>query len=281
MSRTTLDPPHGTFADASRHSHRRTPGSPASVPSRHELVAALLAGTCRLADVPRLAVLLGTPVHATYAVIAVAGATPAARLGVRATLAPVADAHWHVTASVDHGIVRVAPGGSRTRPPGPALLGVRAGVSLAVDSLASVAQARELADLALSLAPRDGGLVRLDDHLAMAIVGRAGGLADALTARVLGPVLARPPADRDLLLETLTAWFDADGSTADAAATLGCHRNTVINRLRRLEELTGRRTDRPRDVVDLALALQHAARERPATRPRPGLGSALRGRRAR
>ncbi|RZM96173.1 helix-turn-helix domain-containing protein, partial [Streptomyces alfalfae] len=41
-----------------------------------------------------------------------------------------------------------------------------------------------------------------------------------------------------------------------AAARLYCHRNTVFNRLRRLEQLTSRSLTRPRDLVEVALALE-------------------------
>ncbi|NEE43896.1 PucR family transcriptional regulator, partial [Streptomyces sp. SID8455] len=34
-----------------------------------------------------------------------------------------------------------------------------------------------------------------------------------------------------------------------------CHRNTVLNRLRRFEQLTGRCLTRPRDAVEVSLAL--------------------------
>ncbi|WP_418276887.1 PucR family transcriptional regulator [Isoptericola jiangsuensis] len=226
-------------------------------PTRHDLVGALLDGTCRLADVPRLAVLLGSPAHGTYLVVAVAGATPAERVGVRAALTAPGSAHWHTTTTVDHGIVRVDDDREvdvdLTSAAAPT---VRAGVGLPVTSLARVDEARRLADLALSMTAPTGGSVRLADRLPEAIVHRGDDLAGALALRVLGPVLAGPPEERDVLLGTLSAWFDADGNAAATAAVLGCHRNTVTNRLHRLEQLTGRSTDRPRDLVDLALALQ-------------------------
>ncbi|MFE6183280.1 helix-turn-helix domain-containing protein, partial [Streptomyces sp. NPDC056465] len=67
---------------------------------------------------------------------------------------------------------------------------------------------------------------------------------------VLGPLDRLDPADRDVIVETLTAWLDADGSAQRAGARLYCHRNTVLNRLRRFEQLTGRCLTRPRDAVE-------------------------------
>ncbi|WP_329567215.1 helix-turn-helix domain-containing protein [Streptomyces sp. NBC_01361] len=52
---------------------------------------------------------------------------------------------------------------------------------------------------------------------------------------------------------------DADTCSApsgQAGELLYCHRNTVLNRLRGLERLTGRLLDHPRDPVDLTLALE-------------------------
>jgi len=77
-------------------------------------------------------------------------------------------------------------------------------------------------------------------------------LARELRDRVLGPVLTRE--DRDLLLDALAAWLAAGGSAARAAAALYCHRNTVLNRVRRLERLTNKSLSATSDLVELALA---------------------------
>jgi DNA-binding PucR family transcriptional regulator len=59
-----------------------------------------------------------------------------------------------------------------------------------------------------------------------------------------------------MLLDTLAAWLTSGGSAHRAAATLFCHRNTVLNRLRRLERLTRRSLTVPKDLVELTLALE-------------------------
>lgn len=61
-------------------------------------------------------------------------------------------------------------------------------------------------------------------------------------------------AECTLLRETLRTWLDTGGSASQTAAKL-CHRNTVLNRLRRLEALTGRSVDRADHLVELSLAL--------------------------
>ncbi|MGW1068435.1 PucR family transcriptional regulator [Streptomyces aureus] len=131
----------------------------------------------------------------------------------------------------------------------------RVGVSPVVEGLASIGDARRLADTALRACPRSGGTVVLEEHLPAALVVSAPVLGAALSERVLGPLLRLDLSDRDVLLETLTVWLASDGSAQRAAGRLYCHRNTVLNRLRRCEQLTGRSLTRPADVVELSLAL--------------------------
>ena len=77
------------------------------------------------------------------------------------------------------------------------------------------------------------------------------------------PVLGLHAVERDLLLTTLAAWLECDGSARRAAVQLYCHRNTVVNRLRRLEQLAQRSLARPRDLVELTLALDALQLGRP------------------
>lgn len=130
------------------------------------------------------------------------------------------------------------------------------GISPVVDGLAELGRARRLAETALATCagPEDRALVRLSDRLPTALVVRQPELAGELVQAVLGPLLDLDPADRGVLLETLDAWLAAEGSAGRAATRLYCHRNTVFNRLRRLEHLTSRSLSRPRDLVALTLA---------------------------
>ncbi|MET7983460.1 MULTISPECIES: helix-turn-helix domain-containing protein [unclassified Streptomyces] len=132
----------------------------------------------------------------------------------------------------------------------------RVGVSPVVEGLAAIGDARRLADTALRACPRSGGTVVLEEHLPAALVVSAPVLGAALSERVLGPLLRLDPSERDVMLDTLRVWLDCDGSAQRAAGRLYCHRNTVLNRLRRCEQLTGRALTRPADVVELFLALE-------------------------
>ncbi len=126
-----------------------------------------------------------------------------------------------------------------------------------VDGLADLGHARRLAELALRTCPPDAtGIVRLDQRMPTALVVSQPELAGRLVTEVLGEVLALEPADRAVLLETLDAWLACEGSAGRAAGRLYCHRNTVFNRLRRLEQLTSRSLARPRDLVEVALAVE-------------------------
>ncbi|GKQ34953.1 CdaR family transcriptional regulator [Streptomyces sp. A012304] len=243
------------------------------------LTAALLDGTSRIADLPETAHALGLPEQGRYAVVAVAGGSPSEAAAARAAAGREARGrvHWHTGVEVDYGIVLLdgseerpgdGEGGSGgdgagvdaddpTRCPPSA---ARVGVSTAVSGLAAVGDARRLADTALRMCPRTGGTLRLTEHLPAALVVSAPDLGAALAERALGPLRALEPADATVLLDTLATWLACDGSAQRAAERLYCHRNTVLNRLRRYEHLTGRSLSRPVDVVEISLALVAADR---------------------
>jgi hypothetical protein len=233
---------------------------------RRLLTAALLDGTTRIADLPEAAAALDLPEKGRYAVVLVAGsrgAPPDLPGDLRAVWHRGPDAERGIVALGDRGVSRLADvfrdavTGRHTWP-----AAVRVGISPAVEGLAAVGGACRLAESALRLCPLSGGTTVVEEELPAALVAAAPALGTLLTDRVLGPLLDRPPADRALLLGTLTAWLECDGSARRAAVRLFCHRNTVLNRLRRVEQLTGRSLTRPADLVELTLAL-HACRLRP------------------
>lgn len=229
---------------------------------RRLMAAALLDGATRIADLPEAATALGLPEQGRYAVVLVAGGRPTAprATGTRTVWHPGPDAERGIVALGAYDVRELAARWRESTAPGD---GVRIGISSAVEGLAGVGVARRLAETALRICPAGGGTVLLDDELPAALVAGAPALGALLVDKVLGPLRALPPADGAVLLDTLTAWLDCDGSAQRAAARLYCHRNTVLNRLRRCEQLTGRSLTRPADQVELALAL-HAHRLRPA-----------------
>ncbi|MGW1815702.1 PucR family transcriptional regulator [Streptomyces sp. NPDC002125] len=274
----------GVVAEAYRQAERRLSWRREN--RQRLMTAALLDGTARIADLPDAALMLGLPVHGRYAVLAVAAARRAPHDTGKppVTLAEDTPVLWHSAGEVELAILPLGAGpvAADTEPPaegeaepernaGPCPApgaelasvaqdltvppGTRVGISSVVDGLASVGDARRLAETALRACPASGGTVLLDEHLPAALVVSSPGLGTALADRVLGPLDRIDPADRDVLIETLTAWLDSDGSAQRAGAKLYCHRNTVLNRLRRFEQLTGRCLTRPSDAVEVSLAL--------------------------
>ncbi|MEV7996619.1 helix-turn-helix domain-containing protein [Streptomyces sp. NPDC086077] len=218
------------------------------------LTAALLDGAARIADLPEAARALELPEQGRYVVVAVTGGTAEGCAAARSAVAPEGvRVHWHTAVEVDYGIVPLAEG--ELPEPASPHPGVRIGVGGAVEGLAAVGGARRQADTALRICPEEGGTVRLAAHLPAALVISGHELGTALADQVLGPLSRLEPADRDVLLDTLTAWLDCDGSAQRAGRRLYCHRNTVLNRIRRFEHLTGRSLSRPSDLVEISLAL--------------------------
>ena len=133
----------------------------------------------------------------------------------------------------------------------------RVGVSPAFDALAQTALACQFAEAALRTLARDSrGVVALDDRLAEALVASNTDLARRLVERVLGPIRALRESESARLLETLEVFIETGGSASATATRLYCHRNTIVQRLRKIEDLTGLSARHARGAVQLYLALQ-------------------------
>ena len=103
---------------------------------------------------------------------------------------------------------------------------------------------------------REAAVTRFDARPLAVTAISASEILPRISRTVFGPLLDLPPDDQAVLLETLEAWRDNDGSAATAAAALYCHPNTVRHRLRRIEQLTGRSLTSPRAAAELCLALE-------------------------
>ncbi|MEU2391223.1 helix-turn-helix domain-containing protein [Streptomyces sp. NPDC007369] len=199
---------------------------------------------------------LGLPERGRFAVVVVGSGSSGGR-GAEPAAGP--RVLWRIRADGETGLVELGRHPLESVRDLLAPLGLRAGVSPVVEAPGDLARARWLAALALRTAPASAGphTALLDERLPMALVASQAELACRLRQVVLGPVLALPAEDCRVLLSTLGTWLACRGSTTQAARVLYCHRNTVSNRLRRLEHLTGRSLSDPAHVVELALA--HAA----------------------
>jgi hypothetical protein len=133
----------------------------------------------------------------------------------------------------------------------------RAGTSPPYRALADTRRQIWLADAARdSIPPGEHRVVSAAEDIPSVFIGGAPEvsrhLADALSG-ALGQ--AREP-ERARILETLEAHLGGDGSPTATARILYRHRNTVLNHLRRFEELTGLDLSRPSDTATAVLALR-------------------------
>jgi sugar diacid utilization regulator len=137
-------------------------------------------------------------------------------------------------------------------------LGMSVGVSsrhpLAEEVPAAYAEAREAADIAIRTGVRRRAVV-YDDVLVDHVLSTNEN-AGRVIAAALEP-LREYDGRRDAgLIDTLRAYVDGNFSVTRAARALSVHNNTVLYRLDRVRELTGRDPRNPRDVVFLALSLR-------------------------
>lgn len=133
----------------------------------------------------------------------------------------------------------------------------RVGLSRPFSSLADAPAAWREAKLAVRCLPPGSVAAHRYGSSPVALLAAASpDIAGEVRRSVLGALDELPSAERTLLLGTLDAWFAARGSTSRAAAVLHCHRNTVLYRLNRIAQLTGRGVSDPRAAAELYVAIQ-------------------------
>jgi DNA-binding PucR family transcriptional regulator len=119
--------------------------------------------------------------------------------------------------------------------------------------------------------PSPGRVTRFEDVELLSLVSGDDEAMVSLVRRELGPLAADDPATARLRA-TLGAVQAAGGGSAAAADALGVHRNTVLYRLRRIDELLGRPAAERRLELEVALRLAEAFPDRvlvPAAEVRP------------
>lgn len=228
---------------------------------RRAMVDELLHGRGRdAAFLEEAALKLDLPVDSRYLVFAVEP-TPSGRPGVEmpaeTLLAGGFRSIWQVSGEVLVGLVALEKSSQEAvlRRLRPAIRG-RGGVGPVVTGLGRVDDGYQLAMIAMSTLPAEAsGVAVLEEHLPEALLVRSPELADMLVRELLGPVLDLPGKEGRHLLTTLAVWIDTNCSVAHTANRLYCHRNTVLNRLNRLEVLLGRPLKGRATFVAVSLAL--------------------------
>ncbi|WP_433869531.1 PucR family transcriptional regulator [Saccharopolyspora sp. CA-218241] len=239
---------------------------------RHALVEDLLAGRARdIAFAQRTAKELDLPPGGDYLAV-VAEMQPDGAFALRGHQDALHALHvrsvWQVRADTLVGLVALEQHDKNLvldalRP----LARARVAASPVVRGLAEAGLAHQLALTALGTSSHGvAELVTLEERYPEALLVQSPDLAQRLLESRLGPVLALPVRERDMLLDTLTAWLEENCSTANAAVRLHCHRNTVLNRLHRITSLIGQPLWGRSAYVSLSLALS-------ALRLRDGLRS--------
>lgn len=137
---------------------------------------------------------------------------------------------------------------------------VAVGLSDRLERPGRAPEAAREAHWALAAAEAAGsGMVRYGEvALASPFMPRT--LADAERAvnQILGPLLAYDAAHESDLVPSLWVFLSCNRSWQRAAARLHIHKQTLVYRMRRVEELSGRRLDRTDHVAELWLALMAA-----------------------
>ncbi|HEX5121190.1 MAG TPA: helix-turn-helix domain-containing protein [Pseudonocardiaceae bacterium] len=214
--------------------------------------------------------ILDLPVDGPYAVVAVDDLDEVDRtvtsLGRRLAAARVGVA-WQVRAHTVVGLLALGATGldavlDLLRDGIPA----SAGLSGVVSGLAEVDVAYRQATLARRTLPAGQvGVVALAERLPEALLVSSPELAEQLVRSWLASLLTVPSVERRQLIETLEMWVIAAGSVRRTAELAHCHRNTVINRMHRIQQITGRDLTDPSVQVEIGLALR-AIRLLPAQR---------------
>lgn len=121
---------------------------------------------------------------------------------------------------------------------------------------AQAADALKQAIWALEVADASGKtVVRYGEHHAP-FLPRTLSEAHSAVDHVLGPLIAYDQEKSSDLINTLRVFLENKRSWKQASELLCIHKQTLIYRIRRVEELTGRTLDETRDVAELWYALR-------------------------
>ena len=135
----------------------------------------------------------------------------------------------------------------------------RVGLSPQFDDALDAGRSLEIAAVARRcLPPGSTGVATIDDDPLATVLASAPDISGRVVRHLLGRVADLAAAEQELLLGTLRTWMDCGGNASAAARELYCHRNTVRNRLQKVEELSGQSLSDPRGIAGLSIAAEGA-----------------------
>ncbi len=255
-----------TFSNAAAESYREVVDDRGRKDQQVKSVKllSLLEGTTETSDIPRMLRALDLSEHGSYLVVAAelsgSGDDPMPGVVPRLRAAGITSA-WTTWKGEFVGLLscRLETDASQAIDAVAELAASRIGVSQSFSLLSGARDAVSQARLSLQCVSKGSvgvhcyGAAPLDE-----LIMRDPESAAEVKATILGPLGENGNRDSEMLLTTLEAWFAADGSTSGAAGLLHCHRNTVLYRLAKISELTGRSVTRPLDAAALYFALRAA-----------------------
>jgi PucR family transcriptional regulator, purine catabolism regulatory protein len=136
-------------------------------------------------------------------------------------------------------------------------VGSPVGLSDPLTTASSVADAHREAVWALRGAKSTGStIVRYGEDAASPFLPRDRKESRAIVRHILGPLLEYDAEHDAPLVTSLRIYLARNRSLKETSEALHVHKQTVVYRMRRVEELTGRRLGHIEDIVDLWLALR-------------------------
>ncbi|MDQ1569869.1 MAG: hypothetical protein QOF79_543 [Actinomycetota bacterium] len=201
---------------------------------------------------------LGLPRTGGFVVVAVAaphtGRMPLPRIEQTLTDSRITSA-WVMTGNVQLGVVSaIDPQWAEVLETSSRPLAVEVGVSPVQHDYARISLAVRLARTALAAAVPGTLSFFTDSPILMSAAGSPE-ISEPIMNSVFGELMRIAEPERTTLINTLSAWIDADGSFNTVAAALWVHPNTIRNRMRRIAALTGHDVSQPRQAAELYLAL--------------------------
>lgn len=170
--------------------------------------------------------------------------------------------YWHVCGGTHFGLIPMDgwSAGTLVEVLRPAAQG-RVGIALADEGVTGFATAYGLAARAAQTVPRGAvEVVVVTERLPELLLSGAPEVTSLLVEETVAPLLGLEAHQSEVLLTTLATLSRCNVSPTRAADELYCHRNTVLYRLRQIEQLAGRDLRDPRSRLMLELGLMAIGR---------------------